>query len=336
MPAIMENPGLSLNISAVERDTGLSKDVLRVWERRYGFPAPLRDDNGERLYPPQQVERLRAIRRLMDAGHRPGRLLTMADAELLALARPHAPPPAFAPAAAGPLAAAAAEVDALLGAACACDGGRLGEALTASLLRRGLPAFVHDVMLPLLERSDDARLRGDMAPLAGQLCREQLRRTLQAARGMLAAADSGERRALAVLATLPQDGDDLHLLAAEALLLGEGMRCLSLGMQVPVADIAAAARRLPVAAVVPSFAATLSPKIALASLQALRDALPAETAVWAIGALIPRLRREIPGVTLLPAVDDIRQCAKGVAINARSAGMTLTQRSMGLSPPDYR
>ena len=38
-------------IAAVERDVGLSKDVLRVWERRYGFPAPARDANGERLYP---------------------------------------------------------------------------------------------------------------------------------------------------------------------------------------------------------------------------------------------------------------------------------------------
>ena len=37
-----------LNISAVERETGLSKDVLRMWERRYGFPKPDRDENGER------------------------------------------------------------------------------------------------------------------------------------------------------------------------------------------------------------------------------------------------------------------------------------------------
>ena len=41
----MDSPGLALNISAVERETGLSKDVLRMWERRYGFPTPARDDN---------------------------------------------------------------------------------------------------------------------------------------------------------------------------------------------------------------------------------------------------------------------------------------------------
>ena len=39
-----------LSISQVERDTGLSKDTLRMWERRYGFPQPSRDEFGERLY----------------------------------------------------------------------------------------------------------------------------------------------------------------------------------------------------------------------------------------------------------------------------------------------
>ena len=49
-----------------ERATGLSKDTLRVWERRYGFPQPDRDASGERLYPAEQVTRLRLIKRLMD------------------------------------------------------------------------------------------------------------------------------------------------------------------------------------------------------------------------------------------------------------------------------
>ena len=64
-----------LGIAAVEREVGLSKEVLRVWERRYGFPVPARDRNDERLYPAEQVERLRMVKRLMDQGHRPGRLL---------------------------------------------------------------------------------------------------------------------------------------------------------------------------------------------------------------------------------------------------------------------
>ena len=79
----MNTPGF--NIAAVERDTGLSKDVLRIWERRYGFPVPDRDSNGERSYPADQVDRLRLIKRLMDQGHRPGKLIATPPDELTAL-----------------------------------------------------------------------------------------------------------------------------------------------------------------------------------------------------------------------------------------------------------
>ena len=67
-----ESKHLTFSIAAVERDTGIGKDTLRVWERRYGFPQPGRDNFGERSYPLAQVEKLRIIKRLLDAGHRPG------------------------------------------------------------------------------------------------------------------------------------------------------------------------------------------------------------------------------------------------------------------------
>lgn len=72
-------------IAAVERDTGVPKDTLRMWERRYGFPAPLRDANGERLYPTDQVEKLRLIRRLLDSGYRPGKIVPLPQVELVRL-----------------------------------------------------------------------------------------------------------------------------------------------------------------------------------------------------------------------------------------------------------
>ena len=59
-------------IADVARETGLQKDTLRVWERRYGFPVPSRDAAGERRYGPDQLQRLHLIKRLLDAGCRPG------------------------------------------------------------------------------------------------------------------------------------------------------------------------------------------------------------------------------------------------------------------------
>ena len=56
----------SFSIAAVERDTGLPKDTLRVWEKRYNFPQPGLDSFGERIYSIDQVEKLRVIKRLLD------------------------------------------------------------------------------------------------------------------------------------------------------------------------------------------------------------------------------------------------------------------------------
>ena len=81
-----EPTGLALNISAVEREAGLSKDVLRMWERRYGFPKPVRDENGERRYSAAEVAKLRAIKRLMDVGLRPGKIIRHTLEELNTLA----------------------------------------------------------------------------------------------------------------------------------------------------------------------------------------------------------------------------------------------------------
>ena len=78
---------LTMSIAGVERDTGLAKDTLRVWERRYGFPQPGRDAFGERAYTLSEVEKLRVIKRLLDQGHRPGRIVALPIEELQRLSQ---------------------------------------------------------------------------------------------------------------------------------------------------------------------------------------------------------------------------------------------------------
>jgi MerR HTH family regulatory protein len=52
-----------IGIGPIATEIGLTKDTLRVWERRYGFPRPLRTAGGERLYPQEQVTKLRMVKR---------------------------------------------------------------------------------------------------------------------------------------------------------------------------------------------------------------------------------------------------------------------------------
>lgn len=50
------------NLSAVLRETGLTADVLRVWERRYDLPKPQRTPGGHRLYSDYDVATLHWLR----------------------------------------------------------------------------------------------------------------------------------------------------------------------------------------------------------------------------------------------------------------------------------
>ena len=54
----------SLHIREVVRITGLRREQLYMWQRRYGFPNPARDGFGDRVYPQDQVARLKVIKQL--------------------------------------------------------------------------------------------------------------------------------------------------------------------------------------------------------------------------------------------------------------------------------
>jgi DNA-binding transcriptional MerR regulator/methylmalonyl-CoA mutase cobalamin-binding subunit len=48
--------------------SGVNVALLRAWERRYGIVEPMRTDSGYRLYDEAAIDRLRAMRSLVDAG----------------------------------------------------------------------------------------------------------------------------------------------------------------------------------------------------------------------------------------------------------------------------
>jgi methylmalonyl-CoA mutase cobalamin-binding subunit len=276
----MDEPLLS--IAAVERETGLGKDTLRAWERRYGFPLPQRDASGIRGYPRALVDRLALIRRALLAGQRPGRLLAMAPAELdAALARLAATPlPRLRVNAPG----GADVLDVVDGLEVLRAGGAqaLRHWLTLGLARTGLAAFVVDGIAPLTAAVGEAWLDGRIAVYEEHLFSEVVQAVLRSA---LVPFQTGlEMRApRMLLTTVPGEAHGLGLLMAEALMALQACRCLSLGTQTPIADIvaAAAAHRMDVVAL--SFSESLAPALALASLAQLRARLPVAVEIWAGG-----------------------------------------------------
>jgi MerR family transcriptional regulator, light-induced transcriptional regulator len=286
----------SFSIAAVERDTGLSKDVLRMWERRYGFPQPARDSNGERCYPAEQVERLRLIKRLMDQGHRPGKLIATSDDDLSALA-PRRPNPS--PATGNH----DSELEGLLGFIKRNDANGYLQAMQQRLARQGLQRFVQDTLAPLTHLVGEAWENGSFEVFEEHLFTELSKRLLRQA---IAAMPGGNRSPRIILTTAPDEPHVLGLLMAEALFTLEGAECVPLGTQMPLLEIARAATAHRADIVALSFSIAFQQRQIPGVLQQLRMVLAPEIALWAGGAGVNRLS-PIEGVQLLSSFDQAIQ-----------------------------
>ena len=69
-------------IQVVARRTGLTADVIRVWERRYSVVNPKRASNNRRLYSDVDIEKLNLLRRATSAGRRIGEVATLSIQKL--------------------------------------------------------------------------------------------------------------------------------------------------------------------------------------------------------------------------------------------------------------
>ena len=74
-------------INVVEKETTISKYLLRMWERRYTFPRPARDAKGERVYTTEDIEKLKLIKRLMEEGYRPSKIINQSFSALEELSK---------------------------------------------------------------------------------------------------------------------------------------------------------------------------------------------------------------------------------------------------------
>lgn len=276
-----------LSISDVERETGVPKETLRVWERRYAFPQPERDRNGERVYPVPQVQRLRLVKRLLDLGYRPGKVMHMETEELGELAT-KAGSQSPAPNAEDP------ELRHCLALIKDHKMHELRQRLAQSQLHLGLLRFVTELVAPLTTLVGDAWGAGELAVFEEHLFAETLqgvmRNAIFTANQQIGHVDASPR---IVLTTVPQERHGLGLLMAEALFALEGAHCVSLGVQTPLAEIVQAARVQKADIVALSFSSVISPRAAVDNVIELQARLGTATQVWAGGSCAALARRQL-------------------------------------------
>jgi DNA-binding transcriptional MerR regulator/methylmalonyl-CoA mutase cobalamin-binding subunit len=287
------SPAVLCSISDVERDIGVAKETLRVWERRYGFPQPQRDANGERVYPADQVHRLTLVKRLLDQGYRPGKIMALGVEELAELG---AKPDALVPARGLDDPEIRGFIDLLKSHKIA----ELRQRLSQAMLLMGLQRCVIELVAPLTVAVGMAWARGNLAVFEEHLFSEMLqgvmRNAIQAATGQAGQAEASPR---VLLTTVPQERHGLGLLMVEALLALEGAHCVSLGVQTPLGDIVDAARAQRADIVALSFSGVTSARAAVDNVNELATRLGGQCEVWAGGAGVEMARRHFaPGTVL--------------------------------------
>jgi DNA-binding transcriptional MerR regulator len=209
-----------LRIGALGQRVGVSPELLRAWEQRYGLLQPLRSEGGFRLYSSADEQRVRAMRRHLSAG------VSAAQAAQLALAEM---PEEKAVSSTG-LATLPGELRAALD--------RLDEPAAHAAIDRLLSSLtietvLRDVLLPYLHELGERWKGGEISVAQEHFASNVLRgRLLGLARGW--GNGSGPTT---VLACAPGELHDLPLMMFGLVLAGRGRSVTYLGPDTPIATI---------------------------------------------------------------------------------------------------
>lgn len=221
----MESHAL-LRIGELSKRSGVSPELLRAWERRYGLLRPTRSNGGLRLYSLDDLERVRRMRQHLAGGLAAAEAAAMASGEL--------------PGDEGRNAAQAFGREELTDALDRFDEPRAQAILDEALAVATLDTFLADIVLPYLHDLGERWARGDASIAQEHFASSVLRgRLLGLARGW-----GRGLGPLALLACLPGEQHEFGLIAFGLALRARGWRIAYLGSDTPLDTIESAAQSL--------------------------------------------------------------------------------------------
>ncbi len=271
-------------VRLVAERTGLSPDVLRAWERRYGAIEPVRTEGGQRLYSDADIERLGLLRDAARAGRQIRQLALLDDSTLRELVASDLPPGAL-PAAAVP-AVAARHVERAYAAVAAFDPRGLELELRQAAFALGSMPMLADVLAPLLRRIGDEWHRERISVAHEHAASVVVRRLLD----WMAAAYPGPAAPAIGFTTLEGERHEFGAMVAMAAALKNGWGALYFGPELPVRDLVEAVGQRGLRAVALSVVCVDDADRVAAALRDVRRALPADVALVVGGSGASRVR----------------------------------------------
>ncbi len=232
-------------MKVVVRRTGLTSHVLRVWERRYNAVVPQRTDTNRRLYSDADIDRLRLLRLATAEGHGIGSIAQLSEdalKDLLASAVPASGVDDDKTTFDAPIADEEQRdlVNRCQAAAQAFNATELEAALMDARLVLSVPVLLEDLITPLLVWVGDSWRDGSARIGHEHLLSATIRKFLNELHPMGAPIDAGAPAI--VLATPPGHLHETGALMAAIVASSEGWRDVYLGPNIPIEEIANAAR----------------------------------------------------------------------------------------------
>ena len=305
----------------VTRRTGLTAELLRVWERRYRVVAPGRTQTGRRLYSDADIDRLQLLYRATLGGRSIGLVASLPNSALEELLRQDAE----AESARAARTRASRDDD-----SSSREAAFVAEAMSAverfdppslsAVLRRAsiaLPAttFLEKVVASVLEQVGTRWRDGSLRPVHGHLAATVVRRVLE--RTTVSAPPPAPR---ILLATVSGQAHELGALIAAAAAASEGWSVIWLGANLPAEDIAEAAATLAVDAVGLSLIHPPGDAAVAQELRRVRAMLPRSVKLLAGGAAASgytEVLEEI-GATHTQGLDEFVALLRNIAMKSRS------------------
>jgi DNA-binding transcriptional MerR regulator/methylmalonyl-CoA mutase cobalamin-binding subunit len=302
-------------IQVVVRRTGLSSDVLRVWEKRYGVVEPGRSKGGHRLYSDSDVERLLLLNRVTSAGRRISRMSGVATDELRQIAEEDSEAAFVARSEEAALVSSEPHLAASLSAVDRMDARDLETALMRATVALPAPVLIQEVVGPLLARIGEQWAHGKLTPGHEHLATAVIRRVLESIMNACAA----EKSAPMIVVTTP--AGQMHEFGA--LLVGAaaaalGWRVTYLGTSLPGWDIAGIALSVAADAIALSIVYPADDASLPAELVALRDAVGPEMEILVGGRAASNYVESIQAIQATP-VTELSQLVR--FLESRTTGM---------------
>jgi len=275
-------------IRVVARRTGISRHVLRAWERRYGVVAPGRTGGGQRVYSDADIERLKLLRQLVEAGWPISRAAELSEAELVQLAAEAVPardggsPGSAVAQAGGASGDGAAYVDSCLEAAARADYEVVRRVLVRAVVSLRPGDLLEQVIGPLLTEVGERWHRGELRAAQEHAVSVAVRSVLAF---LLSAYEAELEAPLLVATTLEGDLHEFGALLASLVAAEAGWRVLYLGPSLPVDEIVDAAVAGGAAAVALSVVDGIGEAELVRELGRLRAGLPAAVRVLVGGRM---------------------------------------------------